>query len=417
MKFLKSGSFLILFPIFIFFSCTRSFQQPDKPATPDNSNGTLYINIVGNFMKMDVPGDSVYWVSNVLDLPNSVGNPMTFDSGCFYHGNYSGMACYNTTTGLPLWTFSWLAFSDAIPYIEPAFNSSQVFVSSPTSEWDHGHLYCLNKTNGAVSWQVPIDSGYVDTSFNGVPLLYGNNVIILTRGHTDQKYLSAFSIQDGSRQWSVPVSYNMTPKLWLDAGRIYSAYGPEAFCFDAATGQLLWETDLNTPNTWWTYNYLDADKIVVVKVKDNSNYGILQIRKDNGSVVKSGNLVIPTTYAQYTQRIAPMGCSYKNNTIYIAGFYSVDSLDIYSYDISSLSQQWKVRLSNNLITGEAPLLTDKYLLVPVNEHYATPGSNRSDMIFLDLSGKQVKKIPYNTTYTDVFCYQENAVLYQQPFRF
>jgi hypothetical protein len=82
-----------------------------------------------------------------------------------------------------------------------------------------------------------------------------------------------------------------------------------------------------------------------------------------------------------------------------------------------LSQQWKVRLSNNLITGEAPLLTDKYLLVPVNEHYATPGSNRSDMIFLDLSGKQVKKIPYNTTYTDVFCYQENAVLYQQPFRF
>lgn len=261
-----------------FHGCKKSSPEPNNPVTvPDNPNGMLYMEVPLNFVKLDVATDSVYWNSQVINGFGSWGNPIRFDSNYFYHGNYSGITCYSSATGLPVWTTSWLAFSDAINYREPAFNDSLIFFTSPTSEWDHGYLYCKNKRTGASVWQKQYDFGYVDTSVNGIPVLAGNSVIIKTRDQNNQRYLTAYAVQNGSQQWSVPVSIKLSDKLWAINGKIYAAYGPQAVCFDAASGQQLWNTDMNIPKARMTYNFFDGNKLIVVKALDNSNYKILQV--------------------------------------------------------------------------------------------------------------------------------------------
>jgi outer membrane protein assembly factor BamB len=404
--------------LIVFCGCTKNYPNPGISSPGhDNPNGIFYINVVGYFIKLDASNDSVYWWSQVLNLFNSADNPMTFDSNYFYHGNYTSMSCYSTATGLPVWSFNWLAFNDAISYREPVFNDSLIFFTSPTSAWDHGYLFCKNKRTGTSLWQKQLDFGGVYTSFNGIPVLNGDKVITLTRDLNDQKHLTAFSIQDGNQQWSIPVSNSMSSKLWLINGRLYSAHGPEAVCYDASTGQLLWQTNMNVPAAWWAYNFFDNDRLIAVKVLDNSHYTILQIQKDNGTIIRSSDLVIPTTYSQFSQVLAPLGCSYKASKLYIASFNAVDSLDIFCYDITSMSQQWKIRIANNLLTGQAPVLTDKYLVFPVNDQYNSPDPYQSKMIFLDHSGKLVNKVPFHSAYTDGFIYKENGVIYGQPRRF
>jgi outer membrane protein assembly factor BamB len=410
---------LLLCPILfiIFSSCSENNSDPKPDPVKDNPMGMLYINIVGQYMKLDASNDSIYWKAQTLYLFNSYRNPMTFNSDYFYHGNYTSMTCYSAVTGLPAWSFSWLAFNDAISYHAPAFNDSLIFFSSPTSVWDHGSLYCKNKKTGAFVWQVPIDSGEVDINFNGIPVLNSDKVLTLTRNQNNEKHLTAFSIRNGTWLWSTPVSDGTASKWWLLDGRLYSAYGPEAVCLDASTGKLLWETNMNTPNAAWTYNFLDGDKLIVVKVLNNTNYKILQIQKSNGAITSTKDLTIPTTYAPQTQMIAPLGCSYGDNDLYFASFNDLDSLDILSYNITDMTQQWKKRFANSYFTGEPPILTDKYLIFPVNDQYNAPDPNHSNVIFLNHSGELVKKIPFDAAYVDGFVYKEDGVIYPQTQRF
>lgn len=397
--------------------CTKSYDEPETPPVKDNPNGMFYINVVGDFMKLQTSNDSVHWRSQNMNLFNSWNNPLTFDSNYFYHGNYNSITCYSTSSGLPVWGYSWLAFQDAISYREPAFNDSLIFFTAPTSVWDHGYLFCKNKRTGAAKWHQQIDSGGVYKSFNGIPLVVGDKVISLTRNQYDQKRLVAFSATTGTRLWSVAVNDSMSSKMWTVNGKIYSGYGPNATCYDAANGQLLWHTSLNSSAAWWSYNFVDGDKMIVVKTLNNSDYKIIQLQLSTGTITKSTDLTIPSTYTGVPQILAPLGCAYQNNKLYIASYYSIDSLELFSYDVNTMTQQWKTGIHNHLLTGQAPLATDKYIILPVNDKYDTPGQTVSNMLFLNLSGKEVRKIPYQSIYTDRFSYRENGVLYEQPLRF
>lgn len=398
--------------------CTKKNQDPGNTVVvPDNPNGVLYVEIPLHFVKLDVSTDSVYWTSQVINAFGSAGNPIRFDSNYFYHGNNSGITCYSSSTGQFVWMTNWLAFNDAINYREPAFNDSLIFFTSPTSEWDHGYLYCKNKRTGASVWEKQYDFGYVDTSVNGIPVLAGNSVIIKTRDQNNQRHLTAYAVQSGNQQWSVPVSISLSDKMWAINGRIYAAYGPQAVCFDALSGQQLWSTDMNIPKAYLTYNFIDGNKLIVVKVLDNTSYKVLQIQLSDGTIVKSSDLTIPTTYALDPGFIGPMSCSYKNSRLFFASFYASDSLDILAYDITNMAQLWRSRFTNSVFSGVALVTTDKYLIFPINEQYDNPNNSQSSFIFLDYSGKLVKKLPYNSIYIDDFVYKENGVVYQQPSSF
>ena len=415
----------------LFCSCTKNFSNPtgpssssdsSGPSTADSPNGMFYISILGgsdvNYIKLGAANDSIYWNMPQINYGSSWGNPLSFDSDYFYNGNPSSITCYNSATGSPVWEFWWLAAANGLSYREPAFNDSLIFVTSPTNVGGgDANLYCNNKRTGAAKWQVSIDAGYADSEFNAIPVVNGNNVLTLTRDQNDQKYLTAFSVQNGSMVWSVPVDNSMHSKLMLSAGKIYSAYGPLAVCYDASNGQLLWQTniDMNVPagDRSYTYNFIDGNTLIVVDILSNTDYKILQIQTATGAIVKSSDLTISTTYpsAPFYQLPAQLNCAYSKNTLYIASFYSVDSLDILSYNITTMSQNWKQRFGTSLDDEDAPVLTDKFLMFPINEQINN--STQTNMVVLDLNGKLIKELPFTTLYTTVFDYVENGVVYQQ----
>ncbi len=410
----------LIFPLsmLVLIGCTQVGDDTRDPDPSVSPNGMLYIDVIGDFMKLDPSKDSVYWRAPIPQYFNSSGNPMTFDSGYFYHGNHMSITCFRTSTGGVAWSHSWLAFSDAYTYREPAFKDSMVFFTYPTSAWDHGYLLCMNKKTGGLYWKIQIDSGGVYTSFNGVPVISGDKVVCMTRNANDQIVLKAFLAKTGQLVWATaPINASIRNKFWEKNGRIYTAYGNDAVCYDAATGQELWKTSIQDPSYHYSYNFLDNDKMVVVRVISNITYKVIQLSLASGTVIQSQQLILPSTYASFSQLIAPLGISYQNNKLYVAHYYSIDSLDIYAHDVNTLSQLWTKRFANHLLTGQAPVLSDKYLIFPINDKYNTPSQDTSKMIFLDLSGNLLKKIPYNTIYTDKLVYEENGVFYDQGKRF
>lgn len=398
-------------------ACTRAGDDNNPEPNPSSPNGTLYVNVVGEFMKLEPSTDSVYWRSPALIYNSSAGNPMTFDSGYFYFGNYMSITCYRASTGAVAWSHQWLAFSDAYTYREPAFKDSLIYFTYPTSVWDHGYLMCMKKRTGALVWKHQYDSGGVFTSFNGIPVISGDKVICMTRNANDQLILKAFNTLTGQLAWANPVSASMQNKLLEKNGRLYSAYANDAVCFDANTGQQLWKTDIKDPVYKYSYNFLANDKLVVVRVLNNYEYQVIQLNLNTGAVISSQHISLLTTYASFAQLIAPLGCSYRDNKLYLAHYYSIDSLDIYSFDASNASQLWTKRFANSLLTGLAPVLTDRYLIFPVNDQYNGPTPEKSNMIVLDLAGNLVKKVPFRSIYTDKMVYEENGVYYYQGQRF
>lgn len=404
-----------IFPLcmLVLIGCTQAGDDTPGPDPSGSPNGMLYVNVVGEFMKLEPSTDSVYWRAPILIYNNSSGNPMTFDSGFFYFGNYMSMTCYRASTGSMVWTHSWLAFSDAYTYREPAFKDSLIFFTYPTSVWDHGYLMTMNKKTGAYYWKRQIDSGGVFTSFNGIPVVSGDKVICMTRNANDQSVLKAFNTLTGQEAWATPVNFSMQNKLLEKNGKLFSAYANEAVCFDATNGQVLWKTDIRNPIYKYTYNFIENDKLVVVRVLNNYEYQVIQLNLNSGTVISSQHISLLTTYASFSQLIAPLGCSYRNNKLYLAHYYSIDSMDMYAFDASNVSQLWTKRFANSLLTGLAPVLTDKYLIFPINDQYNGPTPEKSTMIMLDLSGNVVKKVPFRSVYTDKMVYEENGVVYSQ----
>lgn len=144
-------SFLLLLPFLLLFGCTKTIEpddpQVDPPPTPNTGKptGIIYLNVEADFVKINANDSSILWTSvNRNQFASSV-NPLTFDSTTFYFGNASGLTSYSSITGTPRWQFYWVASSDAHPYRQPGMNDSLLFVTSPTSMWDHGYLYCLKK--------------------------------------------------------------------------------------------------------------------------------------------------------------------------------------------------------------------------------------------------------------------------------
>jgi hypothetical protein len=106
-------------------ACTKRNVLEDAPGNPlvnpgngSKPNGFLYISTNGLFTKINTIDSAEIWSASIRNLFASFDNPMVFDSSSFYHGNYSAFTSYSLQTGIPRWSFSWIAFNDA-PVFQP----------------------------------------------------------------------------------------------------------------------------------------------------------------------------------------------------------------------------------------------------------------------------------------------------------
>ena len=403
--------FLSLGILIFITNCTKTDTLDDPQTTlHDNLTGSLYIDCAGWFVRIGIKSGLI-WSSDSRNLFGSNGNPMTFDTATFYHGNLYGLTAYSSQTGIPRWSFNWPAFDDAISYREPAFKDSLLFLTSPTNFMKHATLYCINKNNGARIWEKEIDSGNVFKGFNTTPMIVDNNVIVLTRNALSQISLSSFNATDASLAWKSEINDSLSFRLRLSDKKIYSTTTGQVICYDAVTGVLKWKTDLQQNHFKMTATFFEQNKIILVR-EANNDYTIFTLDSVNGNVINKVTIPVPTDlpYPDY----ASLGCNYRNNTFFVASRQSNDTTTLRSYDLSTLSMKWEKRFANYINTEFTPLLTDKHLVFPINDSYPNA---KSKMYFLDLNGKISSNIPFDANYTAGFVYVVDGVIYKQENKF
>ncbi len=400
--------------LFLFFllgmmvtGCSKELDSEEPTSGTGTVNGELYINVTGYFIKIKTVDSSMVWGTETRNLFASFNNPMTFDTTAYYHGNFNGITAYSEQTGQPKWSVNWYAFEDAITYRKPAFKGANVYFTSPSSMWDHGYLYCADKNSGKVKWMIQLDYGFASYPFNTTPMVVGENVIVITRDAENHKRLSAYKTDDGAEIWKSEILDDISFHLRLENDRIYSTSNKYAICINALTGQKLWQTDLGVEQFKRTATFFNQDKLIVVKVK-GTEYNFVTVNINTGQVQKKSQLQIPTSVGD--PDFASMGCDLSGTSAYIATRYDMDSMRIASYDLNTMAVKWEKKIKNYLYTDFTPLLTDKYLIFPVN---ATYPEGKSHMYFYSFDGKLVKQVPFNGNYTSGFAYKENGKMYQQ----
>jgi outer membrane protein assembly factor BamB len=416
---LLKPSFVFLLLLLLLTGCTKTDvindplvdPQPTTPAAGSKPNGILYINSVGQFTKINTVDSSVNWTSSTINLFGSAGCPMTFDSATFYHGNHSGLTAYSTQTGLRKWSFSWYASSDGISFREPAIKDSLLFVATPTSIWYPSFLYCLNKRTGAITWNKEIDKGYVDNPFNTTPMVIEDKVIVLTRDADNHKRLTAFKTGDGTQLWTTEINDSLSFRLKFVDGNIYSTSNRSVFCYNATDGALNWQTDLQQGASYMESSFFEKGKLILVNVL-GKDYTIVLMNTANGAVISKYTLAVPTEMADAGN--APLACNYYNNTLFVTTHHNFDTVSIRSYDLSNGAMKWEKRFANYYYSFFKPLLSDKYLVFPINTAYP---DGKSIMYFLDFNGKQITGIPFNANYNDGFVYVENGITYKLDNRY
>jgi outer membrane protein assembly factor BamB len=160
-------------------------------------------------------------------------------------GEYEVVACYNATTGEPVWTHRdsarfWESNGGPGPRGTPTLHSGRVYTFGAT-----GILNALNAASGNVIWtrNAASDTGarLPEWGFASSPLVVGDVVIVAASGR-----LAAYDAASGSRRWDGPMdiggSYS-SPHLVTIAGvpQVVLLSGSGATAVAPADGKVLWK--------------------------------------------------------------------------------------------------------------------------------------------------------------------------------
>jgi outer membrane protein assembly factor BamB len=159
-------------------------------------------------------------------------------------GDDEVVACYNLTTGNPVWMHSdaarfWESNGGAGPRATPALHRGRVYSFGAT-----GVLNALDASDGAVVWSrdVAKDTGVKvpGWGFAGSPLVAGDVVIVAASGA-----LAGYDLGTGDRRWFVPSQgggYSSPHRLSIDGtSQVLLMGGSGATSFAAKDGAKLWE--------------------------------------------------------------------------------------------------------------------------------------------------------------------------------
>ncbi|PAV13575.1 cell surface protein [Methanosarcina spelaei] len=197
---------------------------------------------------------------------NSVNGGTMVADGKVFSSNWDGNQyfCFEESTGEELWNFSVPVSSYAQSC--PAYKDGKVYVLywHGFSGGGENSVYCLNADTGEEIWR------HANISSNpcGSPMITDDAIYFTTHnpdGESAQFY--ALNITDGSVRWSNTsiIGTDSTPAYAY--GNIYVSSGYSryiTYCFNATTGELVWETDPKDKIGFWTCSPAVADGKVYV---------------------------------------------------------------------------------------------------------------------------------------------------------
>ena len=275
------------------------------------ADGRIFVYCWDYLVCIDEYTGSVLWNVSVESAPYSIYTCRSWVTPAYHDGRVFLSAadthCFNATDGSEVWNFTHPADCGAING-GCAITDGMVF----TSDWDGRHYYCLDEGDGTEIWNFTVADDDAQSTpaisdgmvvFGGWTLGYGGHIYcvnmttgleewnITTPDHPcgsaaisegvvyvttydfsptrDPGELYALNITDGSEIWSQPVARtDSTPALAY--GNVYVCGGCMGssdlmtYCFNATTGELLWNTSASDEIGNWKCSVAVADGKVFV---------------------------------------------------------------------------------------------------------------------------------------------------------
>jgi len=270
------------------------------------------------------------------------------------HGDDEVVACYNATTGEPVWrhrdaTRFWEANAGAGPRGTPTIGDGRVYTLGAT-----GILNVLDAGDGSVLWSrnagADTDTKVPTWGFSSSPLVVGDLVIVAAAGS-----LIAYDLTTGEPRWSNTAGgggYSSPHLLHVDGvAQILQLDGAGASSFAPPDGALLWEHPW--PGHPIVQPALIADGDILISVGEKS--GVRRIGVAQGA---DGWTVV----GRWTSaRIKPY---FNDSVIHHGHAYGFDGRSLACIDIEDGARKWK---GGRYGRGQLVLLADQDLLLVLSE--------------------------------------------------
>ncbi|MBN1322952.1 MAG: PQQ-like beta-propeller repeat protein [Methanotrichaceae archaeon] len=292
------------------------------------AGGSVFVNCVDKIVSLDQFTGETLWSASFErndDVCCSWHTPIYHDGKVFFTGMET--VCLNATTGEEVWSFAPPTGRGAVDG-SPAVFEGKVIVS----DWDGHHYYCLEEMTGEEIWSFSVEGsaqstpaisegkavfggwewglgGYIycadledgsevwnvttENSPCGSAAILEGNVYMTTYSFDGNGDLLALSLLDGSILWRREISpTDSTPTV--AGGKVYVCGGcegfshPKTYCFDSASGDLIWETDEADKIGDWRCSMAYADGIVFVGKPDFEDFsGTFALDAGTGEVIWS----------------------------------------------------------------------------------------------------------------------------------
>ena len=270
-------------------------------------------------------------------------------------GEAEVVACYNLTTGKPVWRHQdtarfWESNGGAGPRGTPTINNSRVYTLGAT-----GIVNVLDARTGSVVWSrnAGSDTGakIPGWGFASSPLIVNDLVVVATAGK-----LVAYDLNSGKPRWFGPDggSGYSSPQLVTIKGvpQILLLCGSGAISVTPVDGQKLWEYPLSQ-NTRIVQPALTADGDVLVH--EGEGNGMRRLAVDQG----------PNGWT-VSERWTSEGLNpyFNDFVVHHDHAYGFDNSSIACIDLKDGNRKWK---GGNYGHGQLVLLSDQSLLLLLTE--------------------------------------------------
>lgn len=237
--------------------------------TPVYSDGRIYFSGMETVCLDATTGEEIWSFAPPSGRGAVDGSPSMAD-GKVVASDWDGhhYRCLDEASQIEIWNFSVEGSAQSTPAVA---DGRVVFGAW---EWGlGGRIYCADLEDGTEIWSIQTEN-----SPCGSAAIDGGTVYMTTYNFNGNGDLLALSLSDGSTLWRKEISpTDSTPTI--AEGRVYVCGGVEGFsssktyCFDAATGDLIWETDEAEKIGDWRCSMAYADGLVFVGQPEFDDFG------------------------------------------------------------------------------------------------------------------------------------------------
>ncbi len=227
--------------------------------TPAYNNGNVFLSANKTYC-FDATDGSEVWSFAHPTGKGAVDGGCAIADGKVFTSDWDGgyYYCLDVADGSVIWDFAVGGKAQSTPAVSVA--NGHVFFGSYTGICEDGGVaYCVDMTTGDEIWNITTDNSFCGS------VAIGDGAVYLTEYNFDGNgALYALDAETGNAIWSQPVQRtDSTPALAY--GNVYVSGGVEGmtdlvtYCFNATTGNLLWNTSASDEIGSWKCSVAVAD--------------------------------------------------------------------------------------------------------------------------------------------------------------